>query len=212
MTDPRAMTAARRTQTEQLLSAVAPPDGGDHDWAAARAFLAREAAAGAHLVASAVVVGPGGQLLLGRHERYAEWGPFGGHVDEQDRTLVDTAEREVAEETGLRVRVHPAPVDVRLSEFRCGGVSSPCTHLDVRFAAVPIELAAVARPVSELLEIGWFDLSALPWPLTPGTADLALRARAVVQDPFCDPCPGTPAPVRSSPACPTTSHRRRPHP
>jgi 8-oxo-dGTP pyrophosphatase MutT (NUDIX family) len=55
-----------------------------------------------HITASAVVLSPERQhVLLVYHRRLRRWLQPGGHVEASDATVVDTARREVEEETGI---------------------------------------------------------------------------------------------------------------
>jgi 8-oxo-dGTP pyrophosphatase MutT (NUDIX family) len=55
-----------------------------------------------HITASAVVLSPDRHhVLLVYHERLRRWLQPGGHVEVSDATVIDTARREVCEETGV---------------------------------------------------------------------------------------------------------------
>jgi 8-oxo-dGTP pyrophosphatase MutT (NUDIX family) len=57
-----------------------------------------------HITCTAVVLHPNGrQFLLMHHHRHRRWLLPGGHVEEADRTLGDTARREAIEETAVRI-------------------------------------------------------------------------------------------------------------
>ena len=57
-----------------------------------------------HITCTAVVLHPAGpQFLLMHHHRHKRWLLPGGHVEESDVTLGDTARREAAEETAVRI-------------------------------------------------------------------------------------------------------------
>jgi len=59
-----------------------------------------------HITCTAVVLHPNGrQFLLMHHHRHKRWLLPGGHVEESDVTLSDTARREAIEETTVRIRV-----------------------------------------------------------------------------------------------------------
>jgi 8-oxo-dGTP pyrophosphatase MutT (NUDIX family) len=63
-----------------------------------------------HITCTAVVLHPNGhQFLLMQHHRHRRWLLPGGHVEESDVTLSDTARREAAEETAV-VIAHSGPV------------------------------------------------------------------------------------------------------
>jgi 8-oxo-dGTP pyrophosphatase MutT (NUDIX family) len=64
----------------------------------------------AHFTGSAVVVDPqGSRTCLIHHKRAGRWFQPGGHAEAGDGESIEaTAIREASEETGLRVRLHPA--------------------------------------------------------------------------------------------------------
>lgn len=158
--------------TATLLRANAVPAGREEVWAEALAFLDAAHRVGAHLVSSVTVVDTGGLVLLARHRRYGRWGLLGGHVDPGDASLSAAAARELFEEAALTAVVHPAPVDVRLSSYRCRTSSEPVLHLDVRFFASTGASSPALVPNNELTGLGWFDARYLPAPLTPDTEEL----------------------------------------
>lgn len=104
----------------------------------------------AHFTASAVVVDPTGEhtcLLL--HRKLGRWLQPGGHVEPVDGgDLSRTALREVTEELGLTVHLHPSaprPLDVDVHDIPARGDAPAHAHLDVRFlvvASAPEELRA----------------------------------------------------------------------
>jgi 8-oxo-dGTP pyrophosphatase MutT (NUDIX family) len=58
-----------------------------------------------HITCTAVVVHPNGcQILLMHHHRHQRWLLPGGHVEESDVTLGDTARREAIEETAVQIQ------------------------------------------------------------------------------------------------------------
>jgi 8-oxo-dGTP pyrophosphatase MutT (NUDIX family) len=58
-----------------------------------------------HITCTAVVLHPNGrQFLLMHHHRHQRWLLPGGHVEESDVTLGDTARREAIEETAVRIQ------------------------------------------------------------------------------------------------------------
>jgi len=57
-----------------------------------------------HITCTAAVLHPNGkQFLLMHHHRHRRWLLPGGHVEEDDLTLGDTAKREAMEETAVRI-------------------------------------------------------------------------------------------------------------
>ena len=58
-----------------------------------------------HITCTAVVLHPNGRhVLLMHHHRHRRWLLPGGHVEETDVTLSDTARREAIEETAVRIQ------------------------------------------------------------------------------------------------------------
>jgi 8-oxo-dGTP pyrophosphatase MutT (NUDIX family) len=161
--------------TAALLETALAPAGREAAWDQALAFIAGGHRAGAHLVASVVVVDADGLVLLARHRRYPQWGPLGGHLDLNDASLRAAAGRELFEEVALTANVHPAPIDVRLTSYRCRIVAEPVPHLDVQFVA----FAAASTPAlianQELTGLEWFGASNLA-SLMPAAVELVALA------------------------------------
>ena len=166
--------------TAALLTATSAPAGRDAVWAEALALINNGRPDDAHLVASALVVEANGLVLLARHRRYGQWGPLGGHVESADASLSGAAARELFEEAALVARVHSAPIDVRLSSYRCRTTTEPVIHLDVLFAAFVAGAAPDLVAGDELTGLEWFAPRDLPTPLLPATAQLIGRATAAV--------------------------------
>src|ERR1700722_13804795 len=58
-----------------------------------------------HITSTALVLHPNGrQFLLMHHHRHRRWLLPGGHVEESDMTLGDTARREAIEETAVKIQ------------------------------------------------------------------------------------------------------------
>jgi 8-oxo-dGTP pyrophosphatase MutT (NUDIX family) len=164
--------------TAELLAATPAPAGREAVWDQALAFLDRGHRDGAHLVTSVFVIDAGGLVLLARHRRYGQWGPLGGHLESGDASLGAAAARELFEEAALAAQVHPAPIDVLLSSYRCRTVTEPVSHLDVLFAASVAVAAPAVVASDEMAELEWFNACNLPVSLTPHAAELVGLATA----------------------------------
>jgi 8-oxo-dGTP pyrophosphatase MutT (NUDIX family) len=115
-----------------------------------------------HLTASTLVMSPDTQrVLLTLHAKARAWFQFGGHLEPDDEGLVEAAEREAREESGLTdVALDPVPVQLDVHEVPfCGGTGT--RHLDVRFVAVA-DPAATTAVSAESTEVRWWPADALP--------------------------------------------------
>lgn len=115
-----------------------------------------------HFTVSGFVVHPAGdRLLLVHHARLGIWVQPGGHVDPGDRSLLEAAQREIVEETGLdRVRpVAAGLIDIDIHRFGPSGDQPEHLHFDLRFGFVA-EIEDLA-PNTEVLEAVWVDLAGL---------------------------------------------------
>jgi 8-oxo-dGTP pyrophosphatase MutT (NUDIX family) len=177
-TDPVRHTTKQWVSTAELLASAASPPGREAMWDRALTFLDAGHDDGAHLVASVIVVDAGGLVLLARHHRYPRWGPLGGHLDLGDASLRAAAARELFEEAGLVAHVDSAPIDVRLSSYRCRSVAEPVLHLDVQFVAFTTASAPALVASDELTGLEWFGAEDLQT-LTPAASELVSLGVAV---------------------------------
>lgn len=116
-----------------------------------------------HITGSAWVLSPdGSSALLIHHKKLDRWMQPGGHVDETDDTVADTALRELREETGLKDArlLQPNLFDVDVHEIPARGHEPTHLHLDLRylFQAGSMELSA---DFSEVNNIRWMPLASL---------------------------------------------------
>jgi 8-oxo-dGTP pyrophosphatase MutT (NUDIX family) len=146
---PSARLASLREQFVGHL--LAHPDG-----------LERTCAPG-HLTAGALVLSADlDAVLLNLHRKARRWFHFGGHWEPGDDSLLATATREAAEESGVAgLRLHPTPVhlDLHTVEF-CRG-HARTDHLDVRYAALA-PAGARGEASEESLDVRWWSLDGLP--------------------------------------------------
>ena len=105
-----------------------------------------------------------GRLLLVRraHEPWrGRWDVPGGFCDPGEHPI-ETAERELREETGVRVRV-TGFLGIWLDEYRAGRAGSPPKPtLNIYYHAVPVGGPAAAPDPREVAELGWFGPGELP--------------------------------------------------
>lgn len=163
-TDGRALVSVEQT-VELLQFTTAPFDRTHYD--------------PGHITASGIVLAPDRQhVLLVYHERLQRWLQPGGHVEMGDTTVVDTARREVREETGVVLDGEMAAflVAVDVHEIPATGTEPFHLHHDLMFHfAAPRRVApheahrAVWCPIADLPR---FDVDG---PLLRGVAR-ALRA------------------------------------
>lgn len=116
-----------------------------------------------HLTAGTLVLSADlDAVLLNLHGRAGRWFHFGGHWEPGDGSLLATASREAAEESGIAdLLVHPEPVhlDLHRVEF-CRG-HDHTDHLDVRYAALA-PVGAEPTTSDESLDVRWWPLDGLP--------------------------------------------------
>lgn len=113
-----------------------------------------------HVTGSAWVLSPdGSHALLIHHKKLDRWLQPGGHVDETDATVADTARREAVEECGLAdlTLLQPAFFDVDVHEIPERAQVPAHFHYDLRylFRAGNMELAA---DFAEVKNIRWVPL------------------------------------------------------
>jgi 8-oxo-dGTP pyrophosphatase MutT (NUDIX family) len=124
--------------------------------------LDRSCAAG-HLTAGAVVLSPGlDAVLLNLHGKARRWFHFGGHHEPGDGSLLGTATREAAEESGIAdLEVDPVPVHLDRHTVGFCRPHRTVDHLDVRYAALA-PVGAEAAVSDESLDVRWWPLDGLP--------------------------------------------------
>ncbi|MCK0117969.1 NUDIX domain-containing protein [Isoptericola sp. S6320L] len=131
-----------------------------------------------HLTASTIVLSAdASSVLLTLHAKARRWFQLGGHLEEDDTTLVGAAAREAVEESGLDLVLDPVPVHLDEHAVPFCGPDGRARHLDVRFVAVAPSGARHAVS-DESLDVRWWPVDGLP------DADLAepvALARARVQ-------------------------------
>jgi 8-oxo-dGTP pyrophosphatase MutT (NUDIX family) len=138
-----------------------------------------------HVTASAVVLSPDRQhVLLVYHERLQRWLQPGGHVEPEDRSVHDTARREVREETGIELgdTLPTSLVAVDVHEIPATDTEPLHLHHDLMFH---FSVPQLVRPHDEHQAV-WCPIADLPrfavdGPLLRGVAR-ALRAAPTALD------------------------------
>ncbi|CAN7633711.1 NUDIX domain-containing protein [Devosia sp. LjRoot16] len=106
----------------------------------------------------------GNRVLLLRHTYMPGWHFPGGGV-EPGETAEDAARREAEEETGLRVEGPMRLLGLYLQKHEATNRDHVAVYVGRSFSEVK-----PFRPNSEIAEIGWFEMDALPEGMNPGTA------------------------------------------
>ena len=100
-----------------------------------------------------------GKILLTQREDFEVWCLSGGGV-EADESLVQTAMREVKEETGLEVRIERLVGIYSMPKSDGGG-----SHAII-FAGIPVG-GTLRADSQEVISLGWFEMNNLPQPMLP---------------------------------------------
>jgi 8-oxo-dGTP pyrophosphatase MutT (NUDIX family) len=131
-----------------------------------------------HVTAGALVVDPGGRVLLTHHPKFGRWLQLGGHLEPTDPTLADAALREATEESGIDgLTLVPGVLDVDVHPVPCPGPGG--AHHDVRYLVLaPAD--AEPRVSEESLDLGWFGLEELDTLTTEDSLRRAARAAVAV--------------------------------
>ena len=115
-----------------------------------------------HITASAVVLSSNNeQLLLVYHQRLARWLQPGGHVEPGDRDVIETARRELSEETGVKLDTAVPTRLVGIDVHEIPATESEPLHLhhDLTFAFTVDEPESVHQRGTELAL--WFQVDQL---------------------------------------------------
>jgi len=143
---------------------------------AARSDATRCSCVPGHITASALLFDADlANVLLTLHPRVGAWLQLGGHVEDEDGTLLAAAHREAAEESGINgIVIDPVPVDLDIHPITCS-LGLPTRHFDVRFVG---RAPKGAQPVmsEESDDLRWFPIDALPADIAPELPRLIARA------------------------------------
>lgn len=176
MAEPAAADVRHLHADVQAVLAAMPIEPGDRQSAvregfyallAARSDATRRACVPGHITASVVLLdATGDRVLLTLHPRVGLWVQVGGHVEDDDPSLLAAARREATEESGIEgIDIEPIPFDLDVHAITCS-LGQPTRHFDVRFVG---HAPAGAEPVmsAESDDLRWFDLDALPAQVAP---------------------------------------------
>ena len=115
-----------------------------------------------HFCASVFIINPiDKKILLIHHKKFNKWVQPGGHIDD-DETFEEAALREAFEETGVKVKLlgerfpreddYIRPLGIQKNRNNKGDL-----HIDVIYAAVPVNNVATHHQVSESYNAKWFS-------------------------------------------------------
>jgi 8-oxo-dGTP pyrophosphatase MutT (NUDIX family) len=96
-----------------------------------------------HVTGSAIVARPdGSEFLLVHHRKLGRWLQPGGHTEETDASVFDTARREAREETGIPrfdAPIGDAILDVDVHAIPAHKKDPAHSHFDVRYLLTAVE-------------------------------------------------------------------------
>lgn len=182
-----------RLQTQALLQQHSTP------WPEEQAFLAQtldfvarneqfwqRSTLEGHLTGSAwIISADGDSALLLHHAKLDRWLQPGGHADESDDSLVETARREAIEECGMPelTLVSPEIFDLDVHLIPARGQEPAHFHYDLRFLFSLPKTAEIERNLLETKAIAWIPIPELCTENTPTSIRrMALKSRKVERD------------------------------
>ncbi|HSM80873.1 MAG TPA: NUDIX hydrolase [Nodosilinea sp.] len=112
-----------------------------------------------HLTASAWVVNPAkSHVLLTHHRKFDCWLQLGGHVDEEDDSLLTAALREAREESGIQAI---EPLQATIFDIGHHPINTakepPHVHYDIRYLLMARTMEFVVSEESN--DLAWFPLA-----------------------------------------------------
>lgn len=129
-----------------------------------------------HATAGAILTDPLGRVLHIRHLALDRWLLPGGHVEASDSRLVDGAQRELTEETGIRAAdvvpagMRPLHVDVHAIPANDDKGEAEHRHIDFRF---------LFRTSADVVELQAEEVTAAAWRQADTIHDETLRQRVL---------------------------------
>lgn len=115
-----------------------------------------------HFCASVFIINPADKkILLVHHKGFNMWVQPGGHID-ADETFEEAAMREAYEETGVKVKLlgrrFPREDDfVKPLGIQKNRNNKGILHIDVIYAAVPVNNVEIDCETSEIHNARWFS-------------------------------------------------------
>ncbi len=139
-----------------------------------------------HLTGSAwILSADGNSVLLVHHAKLDRWLQPGGHADEADASLAETARREAFEECGIQglTLISQAIFDLDVHEIPARGYEPSHLHYDLRFLFVAPRGAEIERNLLETKAIEWVRIEDLCTETTPQSLRrMALKTNEVERD------------------------------
>ncbi|MFW6692965.1 NUDIX hydrolase [Streptomyces sp. MAR4 CNX-425] len=129
-----------------------------------------------HATAGAILADPAGRVLHIRHLALDRWLLPGGHLEADDARLVDAAQRELTEETGIAASVvvpvglRPLHIDVHPIPANDAKGEPEHQHIDFRF---------IFRTSANVGELQTEEVTAAAWRDAETIAEETLRSRVV---------------------------------
>lgn len=129
-----------------------------------------------HVTAGAILADPEGRVLHIRHLALDRWLLPGGHVEPSDDRLIDAAQRELTEETGIRAAdvvpagMRPLHIDVHGIPANDAKDEPEHQHIDFRF---------LFRTSADVAELQTEEVTAAAWREADTILDETLRHRVM---------------------------------
>ncbi|MDL9979223.1 NUDIX hydrolase [Microbacterium sp. ASV49] len=121
-----------------------------------------------HVTGSCFVLSPDvDRVLLCFHRKGRFWVQFGGHVEPQDASVADAAQREAREESGIADLTLISRAIVDLDRHDLHGGFSCAAHWDIGFVAVASPDVRISVS-DESEDVRWFPVDDLPGDVPPG--------------------------------------------
>jgi 8-oxo-dGTP pyrophosphatase MutT (NUDIX family) len=129
-----------------------------------------------HVTAGAILADPESRVLHIRHLALDRWLLPGGHLEQSDGRIVDAAQRELTEETGIRAAdvvpagLRPLHVDVHAIPANDAKGEPEHQHIDFRY---------LFRTSADVVELQTEEVTAAAWRQADTILDATLRQRVM---------------------------------